>query len=171
MNHKVLNKVLIVDFLIVVVLLIMLLGIYMLFTDDHTATDGYIPSTPPTQTGGDSSLGTPTEPPVIYVKMNISGFCEKSCCCGKFADGITASGHKIVAGDCFVAAPSKYPFGTKMTIPGYNNGLPVEVRDRGGAIDDNKLDLYFGDKDGVSGHQRALEFGRQYLIVKIERSK
>jgi len=99
--------------------------------------------------------------------LNISAYCQKSCCCQNFADGVTASGHVIQPGDHFIAAPKRYPFGTKMVIPGYADGKPVEVKDRGGAIKGNKIDLFFGDKDGVSGHQRALNWGRQHIYVEI----
>lgn len=92
------------------------------------------------------------------ILMNVSGFCKGICCCGKWADGQTASGHWIQFGDKFVAAPLEYSFGTIMDVPGY--GI-VPVLDRGGAIKDNKLDLYFDD------HQAALNFGRQQLKVKI----
>ena len=97
---------------------------------------------------------------------NVSGYCQGPCCCGEFADGITASGHKIQPGDVFVAAPKSIPFGTKLWIPGYNGGKAVSVLDRGGAIKGNKLDVFFGGKDG---HQKALQFGRQYLQVKFEK--
>ena len=97
---------------------------------------------------------------------NVSAYCAGPCCCGEFADGITASGHKIQPGDCFVAAPKSIPFGTKLWIPGYNGGKAVAVLDRGGAIKGNKLDVFFGGKDG---HQKALQFGRQYLQVKFEK--
>ena len=96
---------------------------------------------------------------------NVSGYCQGPCCCGEFADGITASGHKIQPGDVFVAAPKSIPFGTKLWIPGYNGGRVVSVLDRGGAIKGNKLDVFFGGKDG---HQKALQFGRQYLQVEFE---
>jgi len=92
------------------------------------------------------------------ILMNCSGYCKKSCCCGKWADGYTASGHKIQLGDKFVAAPSKYPFGTVMDVSGYG---VVLVLDRGGAIKGNKLDLYFPT------HQAAINFGRQQLKVKV----
>ena len=108
-----------------------------------------------------------TEGKGLLVLFNVSAYCQDSCCTGSFADGVTASGHVIQPGDHFIAAPKRYPFGTKMIIPGYNNGRPVEVKDRGGAIKGNKIDLFFGDKDGVSGHQRALNWGRQHIYVEI----
>lgn len=103
----------------------------------------------------------------LTILMNVSAYCPDVCCCGMFADGYTASG--APAEGYFVAAPPEYPFGTEMVVPGYNQGQPVKVLDRGGVIKGNKLDVFFEDKDGVSGHQRAINFGRQYLKVKIIR--
>ncbi len=97
------------------------------------------------------------------IEMNVSAYCKESCCCGKFADGITASG--AVAEGFFVAAPPEYPFGTLMVVPGYADGLPVEVKDRGGSIKGNKLDLFF------ETHQEALNWGRQYLEVEVLEAK
>ena len=96
--------------------------------------------------------------------FRVTAYCQKSCCCGKYADGITASGHKIQPGDRFVAAPKNIPFHTLITIPGYNNGQPVPVLDRGGAITAGRLDLYFDT------HQEALNWGVQNVDVSIERS-
>ena len=90
--------------------------------------------------------------------MNVSAYCPCSKCCGDFADGITANGYVIQPGDKLIAAPKNYPFGTTMTIPGYGTAV---VRDRGGSIKGNKLDLLFGS------HQEALEWGRQHLEVTI----
>jgi 3D (Asp-Asp-Asp) domain-containing protein len=95
------------------------------------------------------------------VRMRVTGYCPCAKCCGKHADGITANGHKIQPGDVFVAADRRYSFGTEMVIEGYNNGRPVKVLDRGGAIRGNKLDAFFHT------HQEALEWGVKYIDVKI----
>jgi len=92
------------------------------------------------------------------IDMEVTAYCPCEICCGEFADGITASGIPIGRGTKLVAAPPEYPFGTRMKIPGY--GL-VPVLDRGGAIKGNKLDVLF------QSHQEALEWGRQYLKVRI----
>jgi len=110
----------------------------------------------------------PLEPEIVYaplwktVEMNVSAYCPCVKCCENFADGITASGLRIKKGDKFVAAPRNYKFGTEMKIPGYNSGNVVKVEDVGGAIKGNKLDLYFDT------HKEALQFGRQYLSVKVK---
>ena len=106
----------------------------------------------------------PTSKKVLF---NVSAYCQDSCCTGSWSDGVTASGYVIQPGDRFVAAPKKYPFGTKMVIPGYADGKVVEVKDRGGAIKAGKngeldrLDLYFDT------HQKALNFGRKNIEVRI----
>lgn len=92
----------------------------------------------------------------------ITAYCPKSCCCQDYADGITASGHKIRKGDKFCAAPPEIPFGTMLNIPGYGT---VPVLDRGGAIKGRRLDVFFDDANGISGHQRALNWGVQYLRI------
>lgn len=93
-------------------------------------------------------------------EANVSAYCPCSKCCGKYADGVTASGHKIKKGDKFCAAPKNIPFGTILEIPGYGK---VPVLDRGGVIKGNKIDVYFDT------HKEALKWGRQYLTVKIYR--
>jgi len=102
-------------------------------------------------------------------EARVTAYCPCSKCCGKWADGITASGHKIRPGDKFVAAPKSIPFGTLVIVPGYAQGRPVPVLDRGSSITENKLDLYFDDADGKTGHQRALEWGVKNLEVTIVR--
>ncbi|MCD6392317.1 MAG: 3D domain-containing protein [Planctomycetes bacterium] len=93
--------------------------------------------------------------------MKVTAYCPCEKCCGKYADGITASGHEIAPGDLFVAADSKYPFGTRISVPGYADGKPVKVLDRGGAIDGRHIDVFF------HSHQQALQWGVKYLNVKI----
>jgi 3D (Asp-Asp-Asp) domain-containing protein len=95
------------------------------------------------------------------VQMRVTAYCPCSKCCGQSADGITANGHKIRRGEAFVAADRRYAFGTEMVIPGYNNGQPVKVLDRGGAIRGDKLDAFF------HSHEEALEWGVKYLDVKV----
>lgn len=92
---------------------------------------------------GKTNLGTYT----------LTAYCACAKCCGK-TDGITASGKKAVSGHT-VAAPSNFPFGTKLEI----NGKIYTVEDRGGAIQGKRLDIYF------DSHQEALNFGRKTATV------
>ncbi len=97
------------------------------------------------------------------IQMRVTAYCACPKCCGRYSDGITASGHKIGPGDFFVAADKRYPFGTEIIIEGYSNGEPVKVLDRGGAIRRNRLDVFF------SSHHEALQWGVRYLNVQIRR--
>jgi len=94
------------------------------------------------------------------VKFRVTAYCPCEKCCGKWSDGQTASGYWIQDGDRFVAAPKHIPFGTKLIVPGYNDNKPVEVKDRGGAITVQRLDVYFDD------HQTALNWGVKYLKIR-----
>ncbi len=115
----------------------------------------FIISSPSSDDGG-------LQAPVIFVpnaiikEMNVSAYCPCVKCCGIWSDGITASGKP--AEGLIIAAPPIYAFGTIMDVPGYG---VATVQDRGGVIKGNKLDLLFPT------HQEALNFGRQYLKVKI----
>lgn len=97
------------------------------------------------------------------VKMRVTAYCPCRKCCGKYSDGITACGHKIRPGDALVAADKKYPFGTEILIPGYNDAEPVKVLDRGGVIRGNRLDVFF------HRHEEALNWGVRHLDVKVRR--
>ena len=95
------------------------------------------------------------------VRMRVTAYCPCKKCCGKHAKGITASGYKIHRGDTLVAADKKYSFGTEVIIPGYNNGRPVKVLDRGSAIYGNRLDVLF------DSHEQALKWGVRDIYVKV----
>ena len=71
---------------------------------------------------------------------------------------VTASGYRLRPGDKVVAMGKKYPFGTQVMIPGY--GLAT-VRDRGSAISDNHVDLYFERLED------ALRWGRRMVTATV----
>ena len=87
----------------------------------------------------------------------VTAYCPGECCCGKWADGITASGRRATG--LIVAAPPNIPFGTVLDIPGYGW---ASVEDRGGAIKGMRLDVLFPT------HQEALNWGVQYLDVTVK---
>lgn len=91
-----------------------------------------------------------------YIAFTATGYCPCALCCGK-SNGITAVGTKAMAGRT-IAASSSYAFGTKFEIKGMGT---YTVEDRGGAIQGNKIDIYF------STHQEALSFGRKTVYCKI----
>lgn len=123
-------------------------------TVSPSAVNEYVMNTAPQQT---SQWRT--------VRMRVTAYCACRRCCGKFADGITASGHKIRRGDTFVAADKRYSFGTEMIVADYNKGKPIKVLDRGGAIRGNKLDVFF------NSHRKARKWGVKYIDVKVRRKQ
>jgi RHS repeat-associated protein len=70
--------------------------------------------------------------------------------------GQTTSGAMTAYGT--IAAPRTYPFGTRMYIPGYGLGT---VLDRGGAIRNSHIDLWFPTT------QEAINWGAQHLPVTV----
>lgn len=91
-----------------------------------------------------------------YIKFVATAYCPCKQCCGK-TNGITASGAKAKA-ETTVAMSSRYKFGTKIEIKGMGTYI---VQDRGGAITENRIDIFFNT------HQEALKFGRRTVYLKI----
>jgi 3D (Asp-Asp-Asp) domain-containing protein len=114
------------------------------------------------------------------VVMEVSAYCPCALCCGPDASGIAASG--VPAQGKLIAAPSVYPFGTEMRVPGYGT---AKVQDRGGAIKSagewvrnvrvgdqavpdvklqhDRIDLLFPT------HEEARKWGRQTVTVWVKR--
>ena len=95
--------------------------------------------------------------PVVKT-FNTSAYCSCSKCCGK-STGITSSGARATSWYT-LAAGKGYPIGTIIYIPYFKNkpnGGWFVVQDRGGAISNNRLDVYMGT------HSQALQFGRRTL--------
>lgn len=98
--------------------------------------------------------------PLYTRTMKTTAYSPDERSCGKWADGITASGKSVwMNGGKLVAADRAVPYGTILTIPGYNNNKPVQVWDRGGKIKGNRLDLLYPT------HEIALQWGVQDLPV------
>jgi 3D (Asp-Asp-Asp) domain-containing protein len=115
-----------------------------------------IPYAPPPIGGGSGPEGvpqTPTQPQkptlncpagthVVTQRMLTTGYDNSFNSTGKNPGdpgyGKTASGTTAHPGT--VAAPRIYPFGTKVYVPGYGPGT---VEDRGGAIKNAHIDLWF----------------------------
>jgi 3D (Asp-Asp-Asp) domain-containing protein len=73
--------------------------------------------------------------------------------------GITSDGSKAKKGT-IAADISRYPYGTKMYVPGYGWG---EVHDIGTAIKGDHIDIFFPDE------KDAKAWGRKYLDVTINK--
>lgn len=107
-----------------------------------------------------SKVVSRSSPPVMTVSFEVSAYSPTVDEC----DGdpfTTASGKRVYVGG--VAADlSRYPLGTILLIPNYNNGNPCRVVDSGGAIKKNKLDVFFWHTT------EAINWGRRKNVqVKI----
>jgi len=100
---------------------------------------------------------------VKTITMVVTAYSPDAQSCGIHADGITASGYSVwTNGMKLVAADTNVlPFGSLITIPGYDNGDVVPVLDRGGAIKGNRLDVLYPT------HERALQWGVQEMEVTV----
>jgi 3D (Asp-Asp-Asp) domain-containing protein len=101
--------------------------------------------------------------PARTIRMLVTAYSPDERSCGASADGITASGYSVwTNGMKLVAADTRVlPFGTIITVPGYNRGRPVPVLDRGGAIKGNRLDLLFPT------HEAAVKWGKKWIDVQV----
>ncbi len=88
--------------------------------------------------------------------FKVTAYCPCAKCCGKFASGYTSSGTKATPGRT-IATSSQFAFGTKLLI----NGTTYVVEDRGGAIQGDKIDIFFNT------HAEAIAWGVKYLPVQV----
>ncbi len=101
--------------------------------------------------------------PIGTMTMVVTAYSPDERSCGKWADGITASGYSVwTNGMRLVAADERIlPFGSLVSIPGYDHENVVPVLDRGGAIKGSRLDVLYAT------HEQALQWGVQELSVTI----
>ncbi len=101
--------------------------------------------------------------PAKTLRMLVTGYSPDERSCPGTADGLTATLHAVETnGFRLVAADTRLlPFGSMLTIPGYDNDLIVPVLDRGGAIKGHRLDLLF------ETHEEALQWGRRWIDVTV----
>ena len=92
----------------------------------------------------------------IQMEAVATAYCACVQCCGK-SDCITATGTRATEGRTIAADPRVIPYGTHVLI----NGHEYIVEDCGGAINGNRIDIYF------ESHADALQFGVQTVTVEI----
>jgi 3D (Asp-Asp-Asp) domain-containing protein len=95
--------------------------------------------------------------------MRVTAYSPDAQSCGEFADGLTATMHPVTTNrGMLVAADQRmFPYGSLLSIPGYDEGRIVPVLDCGGAIKGNRLDVLFPT------HEAALEWGVKELEVVV----
>ena len=101
--------------------------------------------------------------PARVIHMTVTGYSPDERSCGIYADGQTATLHSVFTNDMrLVAADTRIlPFGSLVSVPGYDADRVVPVLDRGGAIKGKKLDLLFAT------HERARKWGVQQVSVTV----
>jgi len=101
--------------------------------------------------------------PARTLWMTVTAYSPDHRSCGKWADGITASNKSVwTNGMKLVAADTRLlPFGTLLSVPGYDSDRIVPVLDRGGAIKGNRLDVLYPT------HAIARRWGVQKLPVTV----
>ena len=91
-------------------------------------------------------------------EYTITHYCACPECCGKWADGITATGTEATEGRTIAVDPDVIPYGTQIIIDGHI----YIAEDCGGAIKGQKIDIY------VEDHDEALSRGRITREVYIK---
>lgn len=89
--------------------------------------------------------------------FKLTAYCPCSQCCGKWANGITATGVIAKPNHTIAVDPHIIPYGSHVII----NGREYVAEDCGGAIKQNKIDVFFAT------HQEACDFGVQYAEVYL----
>ena len=93
-------------------------------------------------------------------RFTITAYCPCEKCCGKWSDGITATGTTATEGRTVAVDPSVISLGSVVYFEGVDGLVSGYVaEDTGGAIKGNKIDLFF------DSHQDALDWGIKEVEV------
>ena len=100
-----------------------------------------------------------TWPPLrpVYTSGELKGQRKKV---GITADGTKAKSKWLWRKGTIAADITKYPFGTRMYVPGYGWGV---VHDEGSAIKGDHIDVFF------RSHKTSQKWGRKVLVVTVVR--
>ena len=93
-----------------------------------------------------------------FEEFEATAYCACPKCCGKWSDGITASGTKATAKRTIAVDNNIIPLGSKVEIEGLGTYI---AEDTGSAIKGKIIDIYFDT------HEEALNFGRQKVNIRI----
>ncbi len=101
--------------------------------------------------------------PARTIEMLVTAYSPHEASCGDFADGQTATLHGVTtnAGKLVAADTRVLPYGSMLSVPGYDGDNVVPVLDCGGAIKGNRLDLLFPT------HEEARAWGVRRLEVTV----
>lgn len=130
-----------------------------LVADEAAAGDAGVPTA---EVGTRWFNGRPVRP-ARTIMMTVTAYSPDARSCGDSADGITATLHSVwTNGFKLVAAdPKVLPYGSMLSIAGYDNGHVVPVLDCGGAIKGRRLDVLFPT------HEQARQWGIRKIPVVV----
>ena len=96
-------------------------------------------------------------------EFKLTAYCPCAKCCGKWANGITATGTTATEGRTIAVDPRVIPYGSSVTIYfADGTGHTYTAEDCGGAIKENRIDVFFDD------HETARAFGVRSAMVYVE---
>lgn len=110
----------------------------------------------------EAEVDIPEEPIIDRIELGefkITAYCPCSACCGDWADGLTYTETVATESRTIAVDPEVIPLGSTVEI----NGAEYIAEDIGGAIKDNRIDVFF------NSHQDALEWGVQYHDIFLIR--
>ena len=91
-------------------------------------------------------------------QLLVTAYCRCPICCGKWSDGITASGSRATAGRTIACDRQKFPMGTVLMISGIGRRV---CEDTGSAIIGDHIDEF------VDSHEDALQLGLRYADASV----
>lgn len=100
---------------------------------------------------------------VFLGEFTLTAYCPGRCCCGKWANGYTATGTLATEGRTIAVDPGVIPYGTRVLLiwpDGTQHSYIAE--DCGGGVNGNHIDVFFND------HQAARVFGVQSAMAYLE---
>lgn len=105
----------------------------------------------------------------VFMKALVTAYCPCEKCCGRNARGLTCLRQSAWCPGVAVD-PRAIPYGTRLVVPGYNDGRPVVADDTGGAMRrDWRLKKRLHIDVRVTYHWQAQQFGRQTITIKVLR--
>ena len=104
-----------------------------------------------------------------YLEVRAHGYCPCRVCCGKNADGKTATGRSAWRAGIAVD-PKVIPLGSYTDIPGYDrgpndNGSWIKADDTGRLIKGRVIDVRFRT------HAEALDWGTRKIRIRVWRKR
>lgn len=140
---------------------LLLFAIICLFTKCKADAENFAPIKNTETSNAITTEREETRPEFLDMgEFRFTAYCACPKCCGKWADGITATGTKPVQGRTIAVDEDVIPYGSEVII----NGHTYVAEDCGGGIIGREIDIYF------ESHEEANEFGVQYgkVILKLE---